>query len=252
MNEVLTITSDNIEKYICCSVNKNLVQSRQSWLESQLPNGLILKELSNNRNAFIEYVPAESAFAPIFAPNYMYINNLCVTHKSYRNNHYGSSDLLKLCIEDVRKMNKDGIVAVSTPIKQPFIISSDLLRYKGFYTADIAFPCFELLYLPFYKHSCRPKFHHFAKKGRINQKHGVTLYYTNQCPFVLKHMSFLEEVVMEHQISFRKVHLKTIEQAQKSPCPSTTYSLFINGKLQLSESLSKNKFLDLAFNNNAA
>lgn len=192
---------------------------------------------------FIEYTPAEQAFAPIFAPNYVYITKYGIYDSR------SSSGLVKDCVEDIRNTGKDGIVIVSTPMNQIFTAYSTFLKQKGFYTADVALPYFELLYIPFNKRSVRPKFYEKAKKGKIEQKYGVTLYYAKPRSMIKEYIQFLKMIAIKKRIPFNAIELKTVEQAQNSPCPSPSYSLFINGRLQLNEVLSEKQLLKLVLKN---
>ncbi len=243
MSKFVTITADNIDKEnICCALSGDIADTKKQWMKQQFQNGLTFKKLNERGKVFIEYIPAEFAFAPILAPDYIYINCLWVSGK-FKERGYGN-ELLKICINDAQKQKKKGLVMLSTKIKKPFLSDPLFLKYKGFYIADTALPYFELLYLPFHKEAEKPQFSKKAKKGEIKEQ-GVVVYYSNQCPFTEKYTSIIEEIALEKQIPFQKIKIASIEQAQKSPCPFTTYSLFINGKFETNEVLSEKKFLDL-------
>ncbi len=55
---------------------------------------------------FIEYIPAENAWVPIIAENYMYIDCFWVSG-SFKGHGY-SNDLLNKCIEDSKVKGKSG------------------------------------------------------------------------------------------------------------------------------------------------
>lgn len=243
MIDIISVTSENIDKeHICCALSGDEAQSKKQWMKQQFENGLTFKKLNERGKVFIEYIPAENAFAPINAPNYMYINCLWTSGK-FKGKGYGS-ELLKICIEDAQKQNKEGLVILSTKTKKPFMSEASFLKYKGFHVADIAHPYFELLYLPFHPLSSQPKFKAVAKKGRIDEQ-GIVLYYTHQCPFTEKYVSIIQNLSLQKNVPFKKIRLETIEQAQQSPCPFTTYSLFVNGMLYTNEILTEKKFLQI-------
>ncbi len=241
MIDILSITANNIDKeHICCALSGDVAHSKKQWMKEQFKNGLTFKRLNERGKVFIEYIPAENAFAPIDAPNYMYINCLWISGK-FKGKGYGS-ELLKICIEDAQKQNKEGLAILSTKTKKPFMSEASFLKYKGFHVADIAKPYFELLYLPFFPSSAQPKFKSCAKKGCIDEQ-GIVLYYTHQCPFTEAYASLIEKISLQKKIAFKKIRLDTTEQAQQSPCAFTTYSLFINGSLCTNEILTEKKFM---------
>lgn len=81
--------------------------------------------LNERAKVFIEYLPAQHAWAPIEAPNYMYINCLWVSGK-YKNQHHARR-LLERCIEDAQAQGMDGIVHIVGKKKLPFFYISRIL-----------------------------------------------------------------------------------------------------------------------------
>lgn len=77
---------------------------------------------------------------------------------------------------------------------------------------------------------------------RSIEEDGFVLYYASQCPFTTKYVPLLEQVAKNREIPFRTIHFETTEQAQKSPAPFTTFSLFYNGDFITNEILSEKKF----------
>lgn len=50
-------------------------------MKSNFDKGLVFKRLDERGKVFIEYIPAENAWCPITADNYMYINCFWVSGK---------------------------------------------------------------------------------------------------------------------------------------------------------------------------
>ncbi len=73
-----------------------------------------------------------------------------------------------------------------------------------------------------------PKFKEKAKNPKIEEK-GFVLYYTSQCPFNDKYVPKIEEISINNNIDFKRIHLQTKKQAQNAPTPCTTYALFYDG-----------------------
>ncbi|MBP8687108.1 MAG: YoaP domain-containing protein [Prevotella sp.] len=243
--EIITITKENLNnEHICCAIsNKDDIQvtSKKSWIAERLDDGLVFKKGDVRGKCFIEYIPAEKAWAPIEAAGYMYIDCLWVSGQFKGQGN--SSILLEECIRDSKEKGKKGLVVLSSKKKVPFIADPKYLRHKGFKLADSANPYFELLYLPFDKTAKIPQFKKSVKER--NQEKGMVLYYTAQCPFTAKYVPLIEVVANENDIHFKSVKIETTEEAQNAPSPFTTYSLFYNGKFVTHEILSENKFLKL-------
>lgn len=240
--ELIKITKDNLEsEHICCAISNNndiQVNAKKSWIESQLNEGLVFLKCNVRGKCFIEYIPAENAWAPIDADNYMYINCLWVSGQ-FKGQGY-SNLLLDACIKDSKEKGKSGLVILSSKKKQGFLADSKYLIYKGFKQADITDTSFELYYLPFSKNATLPQFK-MSVKNKPKQT-GFLLTYTHQCPFTAKYVPLIEAIANQKNINFKVKHIQTKEEAQKCSIPFTTYSLFYNGKFITHEILSLAKF----------
>ena len=72
---------------------------------------------------------------------------------------------------------------------------------------------------------------------------GFVLYYSNQCPFTAKYVPLVEEIAKSININMQVKKYETIEEAQNSPTPFTTYSLFYNGQFIKNDILNEKKFI---------
>ena len=76
--ELIQITEENLEReHICCAISNNKdcqVKSKKAWLAERLAEGLVFLKGNVRGKCFIEYIPAEYAWAPVTAAGYMYIN----------------------------------------------------------------------------------------------------------------------------------------------------------------------------------
>ena len=158
--ELITITRENLEReHICCAISDNRdcqVAAKKAWLRERLDDGLVFTKGDVRGKCFIEYIPAEKAWAPVDAPGYAYIDCLWVSGQ-FKGHGY-SNLLLDSCINDCRRKGMKGLVALSSAKKKPFLSDPAYLRHKGFQKADAAAPDFELLYLPFDASASRPAF----------------------------------------------------------------------------------------------
>lgn len=244
--EYIQVTKDNIEnEHICCAISNNKdiqVSSKKAWLSRMFDDGLVFLKSIERGKCFIEYLPAENAWNPIEAKDYMYIDCLWVSG-SFKGHGY-SNDLLNACIKDSKAKKKKGLCILSSGKKKPFLADPKYLKHKGFEVCDEADNGIQLWYLPFDSKAPKPKFKDCAKKPHIKEK-GYVLYYTNQCPFNGKYVPLLEETAKKHKIPFKAIHIDNKKDAQNAPTPITTYALFHDGNYVTNEQMNEEKFLKL-------
>lgn len=248
MKDVLKVVDhSNVEtEHICCALSdkkgENCVTLKKEWLKERFDEGLVFLKLEARGKVFIEYLPAEMAFAPVVAPDYMYINCFWVSGKFKGQGH--ANQLLEACIVDAKKKNKIGLVILSSKKKTPFLSDPKYLKYKGFIKCDEAYEQYELLYLAFDVGGVLPKFN-VSVKEPINSMKRVTLYFTNQCPHAEKYARLIETLANDNNVAFDAIKLIDSKSAQNSPAPFTTYTLFIDGKFITNEILTEKKFMEV-------
>ncbi len=75
--EFIRVTRENIEKeHICCAISNNhdvQVSSKKNWLKERFDDGLVFLKSEQRGKCFIEYIPAENAWNPIAADDYMFM-----------------------------------------------------------------------------------------------------------------------------------------------------------------------------------
>ena len=245
--EYIRVTKENLEsEHICCAISNNRdvqVSSKKAWLADCFDDGLVFLKSTERGKCFIEYIPAESAWVPINADGYMYIDCLWVSG-SFKGHGY-SNDLLGACIDDSREQGKRGLCILSSAKKRPFLADPKYLKYKGFRVCDEAAGGIELWYLPFSEEAEAPSFRDCAKHPHVEGV-GYVLYYTHQCPFNAKYVPLVEETARTHGIPFRAIRIDRREDAQNAPSPVTTYALFSDGEFLTNEQMNEAKFLKLA------
>ena len=244
--EYIQVTKENLEReHICCAISNNKdiqVSSKKDWLRERFDDGLVFYRSAERGKCFIEYIPAESAWVPISADGYMYID--CLWVSGSLKGHGYSTALLDYALADSKAKGKSGLCILCAEKKKGFLADPKFLAHKGFCVCDMSDNGIGLWYLPFDEYAEKPKFKDCAKKPHIADS-GYVLYYTNQCPFTAKYVPIIENIANEHGILFRSVHIKTKEQAQNVPSPVTTYALFYNGEYVTNEILSDKKFMKL-------
>lgn len=242
--EYIQITENNLEsEHICCAISGKKdpqVIAKKEWMQERLKEGLVFLKGDIRGKCFIEYIPAENAWVPIAAENYIHIN--CFWVSGSCKGHGYADDLLKRCMEDAKGKGKSGLTVISSAKKKSFLSDPSYLAYRDFRLADTADPWFHLLYLPFEEKAPVPKFRNCAKHPQIDAE-GYVLYYTNGCPFTAKYVPLLEHIAQENGIPLTTIKIDSREKAQNAPAAWTNYALFYNGSYVTNEILSEKKFL---------
>ncbi|WP_022765504.1 GNAT family N-acetyltransferase [Butyrivibrio sp. XPD2006] len=244
--EFIRVTKDNLEEeHICCAISNNKdvqVSSKKAWLADRFDEGLVFLKSAERGKCFIEYIPAEYAWVPIQAADFMYID--CLWVSGSLKGHGYSTELLDACVKDSKEKGRAGLCILSASKKKPFLADPKFLTYKGFKVCDEADNGIQLWYLPFAEGSVAPQFKESARHPHTDET-GYVLYYTNQCPFNAKYVPVLEQTASEHNIPFKAIRITTREEAQNAPTPITTYAFFCDGEYVTNEQMNDKKFLKL-------
>lgn len=241
----LRITKENIDgEHICCAMSGKQSLAKKEWLRQRFDEGLVFYRSEERGKCFIEYIPAENAWAPIDAAGYLYID--CLWIAGAMKGHGYSNDLLDECIRDARAQGRKGLCILSSEKrKREFLSDPRYLAYKGFSVADTSDAGITLMYLPLEPQAEPPRFKDCAKHPHA-QGDGFVLYYTDQCPFTYYWVPRVEEAAREHHIPLKVIHITDREAAQSVPAPVTTYALFRDGRFVTQGIQSDKKFLTLA------
>ena len=243
MEKIITLTPQNIaSEHICCAFSdKKCVEgyeAKKRWILQNAKNGFTFKKFDIRGKVFIEYVPAENAWCPINAPDYVFIDCFWVSGQ-YKGKGYGKA-LLQECFADAK--DKNGVVALTSDKKRPFLNDRKFLEMQGFVKCDNAPPYFELWYKAFKPDAPIPKFRDCARHAECDNKNGLTFYYSNGCPFTEYYVAEVEVVAAERGYHVKTIHIETKEQAQNHCVPFTKYSIFRNGKFVTHQVLNENYF----------
>ncbi len=243
--EIITLNEQNIaDEHICCAISdkkcKTGYEAKKEWLKQQFGKEYVFKKMNVRGKVFIEYVPAENAWSPIDAPGYLYIDCFWVSGK-YKGKGNGSM-LYEACLQDAQ--NKNGIVVITSKKKQPFLNDKKFFKQKGFTLCDTAEPYFELWHKKLQNNAPTPKFKNCAKNGTCDNKNGLTVYYTNGCPFTEYYVNTeLQNVANKKEIPLAIHKIETVEQAQNHFVPYTNYSVFYDGKF-ITQHILNEKYLE--------
>lgn len=251
--EIITLDKDNIQtEHICCAISdkkcRDGYEMKKALLNQEINKGYRFKKFNVNHKVFIEYCPSEIAWLPINAPNYMVINCFWVAGQ-YSGKGYGKR-LLEECMKEASNM--DGIVVLTSSKKKPYISDKKFFIKQGFEVCDTAEPYFELLVYKNNPDSINPTFNEFVKKPNCSNKDGLTIYYSNFCPFTEYHTNEVVKKLSEKEgIPLKIIKIENLEQARENPSPFVIYSVFYNGKFVTHEIMNETKFNKLVGNINS-
>lgn len=230
----INLNSDNIEnEHICCAISDKKCREgyelKKQWLGREFSNGHSFRRLDERAKVFMEYSPAETAWVPVTAPDYIMIGCFWVSGK-YKGHGHGKA-LLKQAVEEGTQQGKAGLATVVGKKKFHFMSDTKWLLKQGFIECDSNEAGFSLLYLPLRDDAVPPRFNESAKTGECPDKEGYVVYYSNRCPFTEFHIKeSLTVTGKKRNIKFKVIKLETLKQAQNSPTPATIFSLFSQGK----------------------
>lgn len=218
--------------------------AKKEWLKERFDEGLVFYRSVERGKCFIEYIPAENAWVPITAENYLFIN--CLWIAGSMKGHGYSNDLMDECIRDAEAQGRKGICILSSAKKKKeFLSDPKYLAHKGFRLADESDCGITLMYLPLCKDAAVPQFKDCARHPKTAEK-GFVIYYTDQCPFTYYWVPRVAEVAKENGIPLKTVHVTDKETAQDLPAPMTNYALFKDGAFITHAIQNDKKFLELA------
>jgi len=239
MDKLIQLNTNNIEQeHICCAFSDKMCtdsyQAKKDWLKKEFSNGYVFRRLDERAKVFIEYGPAEKAWIPITAPNYLNINCFWISGK-YKQNGYGKK-LLQSAIDDAQQQNKDGLVTVVGTKKYHFMSDTKWFLRQGFEEIERISSGFSLLVRKINSNAENPHFNDSVKSGECPDKNGLVAYYSNRCPYSEFHArESLIETAENRGLPLRIIKLDTMEEAQKAPSPATIFSLFLDGRFMTTD-----------------
>jgi len=142
----IKLTKENIQQeHICCGFSDKKCtagyQLKKEWLTTEFENDFVFRKGDVRHKVFIEYGPAEKSWYPVDAPGYTMLGCFWVAGQ-FKGAGNGKA-LLDSCIKE--SANTNGIVALSSTKKKPFLSDPKFLKMNGFEVCDTAPPFFELL-----------------------------------------------------------------------------------------------------------
>ena len=248
---VVDVSEDNMYDFAHCFLQNRKhpgYVAKTNWLKIRLSEGLRYKLLVSDTGkwiGFIEYAPAAKAWRAVKARGYMVIHCIWTYPKSMQHKGYGKK-LLDECLRDARKHNMQGVTVVtrSSP-KGTFIAKRDLFLKAGFKLTDTHPPDYELLVKKFTKSAADPKFPRDLAKRIQKHKTGLTIIWSDQCPYTGKSLGEILGTARKKDLKFKSVELKTARDAQLAPTPYAVFSILYNGKIVADHMVSNTRFKNI-------
>lgn len=246
--KIITLNKENLqEEHICCCMSSKTTEvgitEKKEWLNNRIQDGLRFRKADVRGKVFIEYIPAEKAWLPIVAEGYMAINCFWVSG-SYKGKGYGRQ-LLEACEKDAKENGFKGVVAIVGSKKRPYLSDKSFFIRHGYTVVDQCPPYFELLVKHFSNEVSETHFNESVNKGLGEGISGIDIFYTAQCPFTVPYVKMLDAIILEYNYPVRVHRIESREEAQNHIAPTTTYSVFVDGKFYSHEILTPDKLRKL-------
>jgi hypothetical protein len=239
------ITPENatIQTFFCIKNTSNPgFKKKHQWFNNSYNDGLRMKILKGDNEraiGYIEYLPAEYAWRPVFAPGYMYIH--CMTIHATRDKNIGfGSKLVGICLDDARKQKMSGVCVMTS--KGSWVTDKRLFVKNGFTEVDKR-GRFELMVNKFDKSAQDPELIDWTINHQMYQ--GWHLLYADQCPWNEKSMLEIKKVADEYEIKLNVKKINSISEAKSSPSGFGVFSLMYNGELLEDHYISKTRFRNI-------
>lgn len=244
--KIVKLTAENYETLGCpCFLNPKHIGhlKKLEWLENRFVEGFTIKSLfiegEKKPIGFIEYVSGEFAWRAVDALGYLFIHCIWVSPNKYKKKGFGSY-LIADCIEDAKKQGKLGVAVIVSG--GPFIANKDLFLKNGFVIAETD-DNYELLAKQFNNDSILPKFRNWRKQ--LSQYKGLNIVYSKQCPWVVRFIEEISEILTKNQLNLKVIELKNPKEAQDAPSIYSTFTLINDGKILSDHYISITRFLNI-------
>ena len=239
MVKIVDVNENNIDEQelFCKKTKKKLAgyQSKVRWIKERFKEGLkykllIVKEGNKETSrGMIEYIPGEYNWRGIQADGWMVIHCIWVVGK-HKNKGY-ASQLLEECIKDAKKAKMHGVVAM-TAEKGGWLPNMKIFIKNGFEKVDELDPYYGLYAKAFSETVPKPQFYPLSKDKLEEYGEGLTILYTQQCPYLPILVSDMEELTTEKNVKFQVKLIKNTKEAQQNGIhPYGTFCAIFNGEI---------------------
>lgn len=242
--EMVNVTPQNAEKetFFCIKdIKKEGFKSKQRWFNKRYAEGLQMKILKINAKmiGFIEFVPANQAWRPIEAPEFMFVHCLVVGSKKDRQKGYGSL-LIQAVEKEAKALKLKGVCAMSS--NGPWMATRKVFENNGFIQVDKK-GRFELLSKTWDDAVSDAEFIDWTAHQK--QYKGWNLVYADQCPWHEKSAFDLLNTALDYGIDLKVTKIGTPTDAKKAPSGFGVFSLLYDGRLLEDHYISATRFKNI-------
>lgn len=228
-SELIRLTEESLPtESLCCIVRTRKahpgVEAKRAWLEKRIPEGHVFLKLRGDGCAFIEYAPLETAWVPIVGDGYDYL--YCLWVQGAPKGHGYGRRLMEACLADARARGRSGVCMLGSQKQKAWLSDQRFAEKFGFRAVDTAGE-YTLLALSF--DGTAPHFTPGAKSQTIESR-ALTVYFDDQCPFILQRVEKLKEFCAQNGLPSRFIHVESAEQARELPCVFNNWAVFYDGK----------------------
>jgi hypothetical protein len=246
---IVEMNAENIFDYGFCGTKNPRHEGcrrKAEWFKNRQIEGMKYKALYSEEKGtvgMIEYIPGEYAWRGVEAEGYMVIHCLCIFHKSYREKGIASR-MIDECLKDAKKKDKHGVAVVTR--KGAWMVGKDVFLINGFEMVDEAEPDFELMVKKFEKDAPSPRFKGNWDKALAKYKKGLTILWSDQCPYIAKAIDEIRSLIKEkYKIRANIIEMTDHKQAQMAPSPYAIFSLIYDGELLAFHPISSKRFMNI-------
>ncbi|MEM7036979.1 MAG: GNAT family N-acetyltransferase, partial [Bacteroidota bacterium] len=221
--KLVEVTAENVDEMgIYCIRDRKSpgFAAKLDWYQKRLEEGLrmlIAVDVAGKQVGFVEYMPAEVAWRPILAPDFLFIQCLVMFSKAARGKGIGLK-MLNAVRAQAEAMGKDGLCSMSS--KGPWMAAEPVFARAGFERVAVQ-DRFEMQWLPLRAAAKPPEFRDW--KAAASPYSGWHLLYADQCPYHPKAAIALSEAASDHGLSLQIHRLTTPVEAQSAPSGFGTF-----------------------------
>lgn len=242
--EIINVTPENAEQetFFCIKDIKSPgFKSKLRWFEKRYTEGLRLKilKINNKMVGFIEYVPADEAWRPIHAPDFMFIHCIAVYSKKDRSRGYASL-LIDEAIKEAKTQRLLGICTMAS--KGAWLADKDVFVKNEFKLINKK-GRFELLSKKWNEAAQDPQLIDWTKNQKKYQ--GWYLIYADQCPWHEKSAFDLLNTAIDFGIDLKIKKIKSVKEAKEAPSGFGVFNLLHDGNLIEDHYISATRFRNI-------
>jgi GNAT superfamily N-acetyltransferase len=231
--EIASVDAENLsERGFFCRKSKMKTEGnlrKLSWAADGFDRGLGIEIVYDEGRSvgFVEYVPGESAWRAVHAPEYLVIHCIWVVGRAKKKG-YGSA-LLARVEARAREMGCAGVAAVTS--SGVWMVDNGLFLAHGYEQVDEAPPSFQLMVKPF-RTAPQPTFPTNWAERAAAFGEGLTVVTTDQCPYLDDAERTVVDAAANLGIASRIARLEDAAAVQaRSPSAFGVFGIVLDGEL---------------------